>query len=166
VRVRFARQRSHLPGLKAPRSKISHVDLVVSSIERSLPFYRELLVPIGWSGLRQAIGEQGETIHYLSVEGAGVAALGLREKHSDGHGVPLRPLRGWGSPHLLRRPLSRVVDERARWLREQRTGIENGPAEYDYTPGYYAVFFYDPDGIMLELLPRPTYWEWMRSDSQ
>ena len=32
------------------------------------------------------------------------------------------------------------------------------PAEYDYTPGYYA----DPDGIKLELLHRPTYWKWLR----
>jgi len=55
-----------------------------------------------------------------------------------------------------------VVDERARWLREQRTPIESGPTEYDYTPGYYAVFFYDPDGIKLERMHRPTYWEWLR----
>jgi hypothetical protein len=40
--------------VKTPLSKISHVDLVASSIERSLPFYRGLLAPIGWSGLREA----------------------------------------------------------------------------------------------------------------
>lgn len=34
--------------------------------------------------------------------------------------------------------------------------IESGPREYDYTPGYYAVFFYDPDGIKLEIVHRPT----------
>jgi glyoxylase I family protein len=51
-------------------------------------------------------------------------------------------------------------------LRERGTRIESGPAEYDYTPGYYAVFFYDPDGIKLELLHRPTYWEWLRGSSQ
>jgi hypothetical protein len=33
-------------------------------------------------------GEQGETIHYLSVEGPGVAALGLREKRSDANNTP------------------------------------------------------------------------------
>jgi hypothetical protein len=27
-------------------------------------------------------------------------------------------------------------------------------------PGYYAVFFYDPDGIKLELLHRPGCWEY------
>ena len=55
-----------------PSPKLSHVDLVVSSIERSLPFYRDLLEPIGWTGLRQVRGERGETVFYLSVPGAGV----------------------------------------------------------------------------------------------
>jgi catechol 2,3-dioxygenase-like lactoylglutathione lyase family enzyme len=144
-------------------SKISHVDLVVSSIARSLPFYRGLLEPIGWSGLREIQGEQGETIHYLSVEGPGVAALGLREKRSDAHGVPYERY-AIGIHHLCFDVISReVVDERAQWLREQGARIESGPAEYDYTPGYYAIFFYDPDGIKLELLHRPTLWESVRS---
>jgi glyoxylase I family protein len=135
----------------------------VSSIARSLPFYRELLEPIGWSGSRELQGEQGEMIHYLSVEGPGVAALGLREKRSDAHGVPYHRY-AIGIHHLCFDVHSRkVVDERAQWLREQGARIESGPAEYDYTPGYYALFFYDPDGIKLELLHRPTFWEWARS---
>lgn len=148
--------------MKTPASKISHVDLVVSSIERSLPFYRELLEPLGWSGLRKVPGEQGETIHYLSVEGPGVAALGLREKRSNAHGVPYDRY-AVGVHHLcFDVPSREVVDERALWLRDQGARIESGPAEYDYTPGYYAVFFYDPDGIKLELLHRPGYWDWLR----
>jgi glyoxylase I family protein len=152
-----------LPNVKTPTSKISHVDLVVSSIARSLPFYRGLLEPIGWSALREVRGEQGETISYLSVEGPGVAALGLREKRSDARGIPYDRY-AVGVHHLcFDVPSREVVDERAQWLREQQAGIESGPAEYAYTPGYYAVFFYDPDGIKLELLHRPTYWEWLRS---
>jgi glyoxylase I family protein len=148
--------------VEAPRSKISHVDLVVSSIERSLPFYRGLLEPIGWSGLRQATGERGETIHYLSVDGPGVAAVGLREKRSDAHGVPYDRY-GVGVHHVcFDVPSREVVDERAEWLRTHGAEIESGPAEYEYTPGYYAVFFYDPDGIKLELLHRPGYWDWLR----
>jgi hypothetical protein len=58
-------------------------------------------------------------------------------------------------------PSREIVDERAQWLREHGAQIGSGPAEYDYTPGYYAVFFYDPDGIKLERLHRPTYWEWL-----
>ena len=48
------------------------------------------------------------------------------------------------------------VEERAAWLRERGAEIESGPAEYDYTPGYYAVFFYDPDSIKLEIVHRPA----------
>ena len=48
-----------------------------------------------------------------------------------------------------------AVDERAAWLAERGAEIESGPAEYWYLPGYYAVFFYDPDGIKLELVHLP-----------
>jgi catechol 2,3-dioxygenase-like lactoylglutathione lyase family enzyme len=148
--------------MRGPPSKISHVDLVVSSIARSLPFYQGLLEPLGWSGLREVEGEQGETIHYLSVAGPGVAALGLRQKRSDAQPVPYDRY-AVGVHHLcFDVPSREVVDERAQWLRGQGTRIESDPAEYDYTPGYYAVFFYDPDGIKLELLHRPAYWEWLR----
>ena len=33
--------------------------------------------------------------------------------------------------------------------------IESVPQEYSYIPGYYAVFFYDPDGIKLEIVHVP-----------
>ena len=144
--------------MSVPSSKLSHVDLVVSSIERSLRFYRDLLEPIGWSGLSQIHGERGESVWYLSVAGAGVAALGLREKQSDAHALPYDRY-AIGVHHIcFDVPSREVVDERARFLVEQGTIIESGPSEYDYTPGYYAVFFHDPDGIKLELLYRPDYW--------
>jgi catechol 2,3-dioxygenase-like lactoylglutathione lyase family enzyme len=38
-----------------------------------------------------------------------------------------------------------------RHLLEQRVEILDPPAEYDYLPGYYALYFLDPDGIKLEL---------------
>jgi catechol 2,3-dioxygenase-like lactoylglutathione lyase family enzyme len=43
------------------------------------------------------------------------------------------------------------VDERAAWLREQGAEIESDPEEYEYSEGYYAIFFYDPDGLKLEI---------------
>jgi glyoxylase I family protein len=52
-------------------------------------------------------------------------------------------------------PSREVVDERLRWAREQGAEIENDPKEYDYSEGYYAGFFYDPDGIKLEIVNRP-----------
>ena len=47
-----------------------HVDLVVSSILRSLPFYRELLEPLGWHRVGEVEGERGETIWYISGPGS------------------------------------------------------------------------------------------------
>ena len=137
------------------RSKLSHVDLVVSDVERSLPFYRGLLEPIGWTGQNEMPGERGETIYYLSVEGSGVAALGLRQMQSDAHPLPYDRY-AVGVHHVcIDVPSREVVDERHRWLVEQGVETEGEPREYDYTPGYYAVFLHDPDGIKLEILHRP-----------
>src|SRR5687768_12350665 len=48
-------------------ARLDHLDLVVSSVDRSLPFYRELLRPLGRRWVREVEGERGETIHYLSA---------------------------------------------------------------------------------------------------
>jgi catechol 2,3-dioxygenase-like lactoylglutathione lyase family enzyme len=52
-------------------------------------------------------------------------------------------------------PSREIVDERLRWARGQGLEIENDPKEYDYRPGYYAGFLYDPDGIKLEIVHVP-----------
>ena len=130
-------------------SGVHHVDLVVSSTERSLPFYRELLGPLGYTRIGEVEGERGETIWYLS--GAD-CSIGLRESQSEG---PFDRYRV-GLHHLALEAGSRaLVDERAEWLRARGAEIESGPEEYSYVPGYYAVFFYDPDGIKLEIVHVP-----------
>ena len=129
---------------------IHHVDIVVSSIERSLPFYRELLGPLGWHGISEVEGERGETIWYL--DGPEVA-VGLREAQTDGDHDRYRV----GLHHLaFEAPSRTVVDECAAWLRAQDIELESDPQEYTYSPGYYAVFFYDPDGMKLEILNVPA----------
>jgi glyoxylase I family protein len=130
---------------------IHHVDLVVSSIERSLPFYRDLLGPLGWHRLGEVEGERGETIYYISCPGA---SLGLREVPSE----PRLPVDRYavGLHHVGFEASSRAaVDERAEWLRDRGAELESEPQEYAYLPGYYAVFFYDPDGMKLEILHVP-----------
>jgi catechol 2,3-dioxygenase-like lactoylglutathione lyase family enzyme len=125
------------------------VDLVVSSIERSLPFYRDLLGPLGWHRISEVEGERGETIWYLIGPGTSV---GLREAQTPGEYDRYRV----GVHHVAFEAVSRAaVEERADWLREHDVEIESGPEEYGYQPGYYAVFFYDPDGIKLEILHVP-----------
>jgi glyoxylase I family protein len=132
---------------------VHHVDLVVSSILRSLPFYRELLEPLGWHRVGEVEGERGETIWYLSGPGS---LIGLREAQTSADG-PYDRYR-IGLHHLaLEAPSRFVVDERADWLRARGAEIESGPEEYSYVPGYYAVFFYDPDGIKLEIVHVPGH---------
>ncbi len=130
---------------------IHHVDLVVSSIDHSLPFYRELLGPLGWHGISEVEGERGETIWYL--QGAG-CSIGLREAQSRDRDVDRYRI---GLHHLaIEAPSRAVVDERADWLRANGALLESEPQEYTYIPGYYAVFFYDPDGMKLEILHVPA----------
>jgi glyoxylase I family protein len=132
---------------------VHHVDLVVSSILRSLPFYRELLEPLGWHRVGEVEGERGETIWYLSGPGS---SIGLREAQTPAGG-PYDRYR-IGLHHLaLEAPSRFVVDERGDWLRARGAEIESGPEEYSYMPGYYAVFFYDPDGIKLEIVHVPGH---------
>jgi catechol 2,3-dioxygenase-like lactoylglutathione lyase family enzyme len=133
---------------------IHHLDLVVSGLERSLPFYRDLLGPMGYVREGGIVGERGERVVYLGHVSAN-GAIGLRERQSDAHPAPYDRY-ALGVHHIaLSAPSREMVDERAAWLREQGVEIESGPAEYDYIPGYYAVFFYDPDGIKLEIVHVP-----------
>ena len=135
-------------------SPIDHLDLVVTSLERSLDFYRGLLGPLGYVRTSEIVGERGERVVYLGRIG-GMGSVSLRAAQSDAHPVPYDRY-GIGLHHLAFSASSRsAVDERATWLRERGAQIESGPREYDYTPGYYAVFFYDPDAIKLELVHRP-----------
>lgn len=130
---------------------VHHVDLVVSSIERSLPFYRDLLAPLGFHRLGEVEGERGETIWYLSGPGS---SLGLRAAQT--HGGERYDRYRVGLHHLAFEASSRgAVNERADWLHGRGAEIESGPEEYAYMPGYYAVFFYDPDGIKLEIVHVP-----------
>ena len=131
-------------------SGVHHVDLVVSSIERSLPFYTQLLGPLGFHTVSQVEGERGETIWYIGGPGT---AVGLREALSESEPYDRYQV---GVHHLAFEADSRAqVDERAEWIRTQRVEIESEPEEYTYIPGYYAVFFYDPDGLKLEIVHVP-----------
>ena len=130
---------------------VHHVDLVVSSVERSLPFYRELLGPLGWHRVSEVEGERGETIFYLEGGGCGI---GLRAAQSESDAYDRYRV---GLHHLAFEAFSRAaVDERADWLRTNGVLLESDPQEYTYSPGYYAVFFYDPDGLKLEILHVPA----------
>ena len=132
--------------------RLHHIDLVVADLERSLSFYAGLLEPLGYVRRSEIEGERGERVVYLGTESLG--SVGLRTAQSRAQDGPYDRY-GIGLHHIAFAAASRVVvDERAAWLRAQGATIESGPEEYPYSPGYYAVFFYDPDGLKLELVHR------------
>jgi glyoxylase I family protein len=118
-------------------------------MERSLPFYRALLAHLGRTDEGSIVGEHGEVVVYLSLPGGSV---GVREAESARAVDRYAP----GLHHLaFDAPSREAVDAVASWLREQGADIEGAPGERDYTPGYYAVFFFDPDGLKLEVVHQP-----------
>ncbi len=129
---------------------VHHFDLVVSALDRSLDFYRGLLGPLGYTRAGDIGGERGERVVYLG--GSRVVPVSLREAQTPGGYDRYRV----GIHHVaFEAPSREVVDERLRWAREQGAEIENDPKEYAYMPGYYAGFFFDPDGIKLEIVHVP-----------
>jgi glyoxylase I family protein len=127
----------------------NHVDVCVSGLERSLAFYRRLLGHLGLHRESTIEGERGEVVHYLSTPGG---SLGLREARGstpvDRYAVGLHHL-------AFDAPSREAVDAVAEWLRAEGAEIEGGPGERGYSPGYYAVFFFDPDGLKLEVVYSP-----------
>jgi catechol 2,3-dioxygenase-like lactoylglutathione lyase family enzyme len=124
---------------------VHHVDLVVSDIDRSLTFYRELLGPLGWHGVSHAPGERGETIHYLYGPGS---SIGLRQAPDPEAGLPVDRYR-IGLHHLcLEVDEPGRLDEAASLLRGLGARITDGPREFpEDRPGYRALVFEDPAGI-------------------
>ena len=106
-------------------SGVHHVDLVVSSIERSLPFYRDLLAPLGFHRIGEVEGERGETIWYIPgrVPRSGFARRRREESLGgvDRYKVGLHHLALEAGSHA-------VVDERHEWLVSVGATIESSRA--------------------------------------
>jgi glyoxylase I family protein len=136
---------------------LDHVDLNTTDLARATGFYALVLGALGFSriahesyvafsngrmniGLRQASAEQRRAAHDRTR--AGLHHLALRaQRRSD-------------------------VDALHRFLLERDLPVLDPPAEYpEYGPGYYAVFFADPDGLKLELVHFPWgYWRRVQTD--
>lgn len=131
----------------------SHLDLNVSDPARSLPFYDLVLGELGYR--RHDIAPDRAA---WSITVAGRATFGIeirppRETAPRDRHERYTP----GIDHLAFHAASREqVDRIHAALVAAGHPVADPPAEYDYTPGYYAVAFDDPDGIRLEVVHEPS----------
>jgi len=127
---------------------VHHVFLTVNDLTRSLPFYAALMPRLGYPGTWEA----GSVIGFLSRGGS----IWLKQADPRHAGETFSKDRVGLCEVAFRAESRAQVDALARDLPAWGGTILDRPREYpEYVPGYYAVFFADPDGIKLELVHIP-----------
>ena len=132
-----------------PISRLDHVDLAVGNVERSLSFYLAVLGPLGVSeALRFPTYRGTEEVVYLSV---GTQYLGFRPADGGEHRYY-----DVGVEHLAFVVDARdEVDETYARCLELGVSVHFPPAEDRDIPGYWELFFFDPDGMRIEVAYYP-----------
>jgi glyoxylase I family protein len=139
------------------RGSISHMALTVSDLERSTAFYNKVFEFIGFK--RVEVPEATQQAMKTRLQ----AWVG------QGYSISIRPSKG----EFARRPHDRNapgfnhlafsakdrsdIEKMYALLKEMGATILDAPAEYPYSPGYFAVYFADPDGLKFEFAYAPSY---------
>jgi len=137
------------------RGSISHIALTVSDLERSTAFYNKVFEFIGFKR--------------VEVPEATQQAMKTRLKAwvGPGYSISIRPSKGEfahrlhdrnapGFNHMAFYAEDRSdIDAMHNLLREIGAQVLDPPAEYPYSPGYFAVYFSDPDGLKFEFAYAP-----------
>ena len=145
----------------------NHLDLTVSDLARSSVFYDLVLTTLGYVRSSEYAGDvpcwvmkykdvrmpRAQDAQEWTDDGAGSAfSIGLHQARSD----RTHDRYSVGLHHLALHADSRAdIDAFHALLVNEGITVLDAPAEYDYTHGYYAVFFADPDGMKLELVHEP-----------
>lgn len=132
---------------------IHHIRLSVSDLDTATRFYSPLLEELGFRELSPRLIEKGE-IDRLRFAKDGMVLL-------IGHTVETgRHERGKPGLHHLafsvdsRAEVERIYEEVIKNLED--VNVEDPPIDCpEYGEGYYATFFFDPDGIKLEVTYTP-----------
>ena len=132
------------------RASISHIALTVSDLNRSAEFYDRIFKFMGYmpvlvpESTQQAMKTQ------------------LKAWVGPGYSISIRPSKGDFAhrPHNRNAPgfnhMAFYAEDRSdidtmyNLLKEIGAQVLDPPAEYPYSPGYFAVYFTDPDGLKFE----------------
>jgi catechol 2,3-dioxygenase-like lactoylglutathione lyase family enzyme len=137
------------------RGSISHIALTVSDLERSTAFYEKVF---GFIGFKR-----------VEVPESTQQAMKTRLKAwvGPGYSISIRPSKGEfahrlhdrntpGFNHLAFTAEDRAdVEKMYEVLKQIGAKVLDAPAEYPYSPGYFAVYFTDPDGLKFEFVHAP-----------
>jgi catechol 2,3-dioxygenase-like lactoylglutathione lyase family enzyme/diadenosine tetraphosphate (Ap4A) HIT family hydrolase len=136
-RIRAALGRA---GVVGARGRVHHIDLTVADLAVATAFYDGVLPLLGFR--RGADVPEGPI---WTGDGVEIGLQAARRPRPHDRYAP-------GLHHLAFEAPSRAdVDRAYRQLLALRVQVLDAPAGYPaYSPGYYAVFFADPDGIKLE----------------
>ncbi len=133
------------------KAEVYHLQINVRDATVSLPFYRELL---GYLEYRTVY--QSDTVAGFSGRGADVWVIATDAAHA-AHGFHRKRT---GLNHVaLRVPEREDVDRfRDEFMAPRKLhALYRTPREFpEYRPGYYAVFFEDPDRLKLEVVHVPA----------
>ena len=132
------------------RASISHIALTVSDLERSAKFYDRIFKFMGY----MPIEVPESTQHAMKTR--------LKSWVGPGYSISIRPSKGESAQRLHDRNapgfnhMAFYAEDRSdieamdKLLKEIGAQILDPPAEYPYSPGYFAIYFADPDGLKFE----------------
>ncbi|MBI2390660.1 MAG: VOC family protein [Deltaproteobacteria bacterium] len=125
---------------------LNHVVLTVNDLAKSRAFYERLLPALGY----RLLYEQAGSFAYRGADGL---KLYFTQAPPENVGATFDRYRV-GLNHLaFNAPDRAFVDDVQKKLESWGVKVLDHAAEYpQYEPGYYAVFFLDPDGMKIEVV--------------
>jgi glyoxylase I family protein len=136
----------------APGS-LNHLRLSVRDPAVSERFYDPLLAELGWVQIPRDDDGRAWERHDRTAGRQWLILTPVADKYRD---APPHDLLAPGLHHLALNAADRAQVHCVHdVLVELGADILDAPAEYDYNPGYYAVFCRDPDGFKIEVVHIP-----------
>ena len=132
------------------KAALYHVQINVRDANVSLPFYKSLLGYLEYRVIHEETGvagfSDGTTDLWLTATDANHAGFGFHRKRAGINHVAFRV--------GCRADVDRFRDEFL--IPRRMPALYGTPREFpEYRPGYYAVFFEDPDRLKLEVVHVP-----------
>ncbi len=147
----------------AVQGPLSHIDLSISDPDRSIPFYEAFFEALGYRRFKS------DACDFAGPKPRR-AAWFTRYDSGSFFGIEVRPARPESADKLHDRyapglhhmafhaESPEAVDRVHSAMQTAGATILDPPTEYSgpaYSPGYYAAFFADPDGLKLEVVYEP-----------